>query len=68
MKKASFNNHIRSKQAIIRFNTLFLTVYSVGLFLTGCAGTNTTKDPGAFNQSVQGIVWGIPLKLFIASP
>ncbi|BAZ16760.1 putative periplasmic amino acid-binding protein [Calothrix sp. NIES-4071] len=43
------------KQAIIRFNTLFISVYSLGLFLTGCSGTDTLY-PGAANQPSGNIV------------
>ncbi|WP_233787303.1 branched-chain amino acid ABC transporter substrate-binding protein [Dulcicalothrix desertica] len=53
MKKTSLNNRIKSKQAVIRFSTLFITVYSLGFFLTGCGGTNA-NSPGASNQPASG--------------
>lgn len=53
MNKTNLNNCIKSKQAVIQFGTLFITVCSFGLFLTGCSGTNA-DSPGASNQPASG--------------
>ncbi|TWH43968.1 hypothetical protein CAL7102_07727 [Dulcicalothrix desertica PCC 7102] len=51
MEKTGSNNRIKSRQAIIRYNALLITVSSLGLFLTGCGGTNALY-PGASNQPI----------------
>lgn len=67
IEKTSFNNRIRSKQGIIRGNILFMTVCSVGLFLSACGG-NTTNNTGASNQGASSSASGNTIKIVSSFP